>query len=72
MKLETYEIFRKYLSFQNDITQARDVINKIPSQTSEGNSKIGYMSQELSDMKSELNLILDKYLAKVLEMQEAL
>lgn len=72
MTFDQYQNYRKYLSFEDDIKRARDNINVIPSQTTFGDSKVGYMTEELSEMKSELNEVLDKYLERVKRYKEAL
>lgn len=72
MTFDQYQNYKKYLSFEDDIKRARDNINVIPSQTTFGDSKVGYMTEELSEMKSELNEVLDKYLERVKQRKEAL
>lgn len=72
MEHRKYEIYKMYLSFENDINDIEKHINEIPTQTNGGHSKIGYMSEELRELKEDLILITSKYRNKIEKKKKSL
>lgn len=67
-----YETFKMYLSFESDIERIEEEIKKIPTQTSGGHSKIGYMSSELENLKNDLLEVTKKHRQNICKDKEIL
>lgn len=61
MKKEDFEKYKMYLSYEDLLHKLQLEINKtVPLQIFDGSSEIGYMTEELKELRKNLFSIIDK------------
>jgi len=72
MTQRDYEIYNMYLSFEKDMNTIENEIKDIPLQTARGHSKIGYMTDELRNLRGDLLKVVAKYKQDINNKKEKL